>query len=491
MIIKTENDFLESYLKDASNFYGRASVLYIPENTDELKQAITDCYAKGLPITISGARTGLTGSAVPLNGAVISTEKLNRIIKTDVENETAILEPGVIISDFQEELKSNGFFYAPNPTEQNSSIGGNVGTSASGARTFKYGTTRNFVKRLKLFLSNGEELNLLREENYEKDGSLTIQTSEGSSYKLPVRDINMPEVKHAAGYFVRRNMDAIDLFIGSEGTLGVVAEIEVGIVKTPEKVLGGLVFFDNSDNMLRFVDYVRNESIINNKYAYYDNSNIASRLIEYFDNKSLDLLREKFSEIPENCAGGIWFEQEYAGKDEDAILDKWYEIIKKFTEYSDNTWIAMNDSEHKKLSEFRHELPLQVYELISKYKSIKIGTDSAVPAKYLSEYYHFLKSQLDESGLLYFLWGHIGNTHFHANILSKNDSELFKAKEIYKNCIGRALELGGTVSAEHGIGKMKKEYLLQMYGEGVINYMKQVKNILDKDNILGKGNLFD
>ena len=120
--------------------------------------------------------------------------------------------------------------------------------------------------------------------------------------------------------------------------------------------------------------------------------------------------------------------------------------------------------------------------------SIEDQDPEAIDAPSLDSY---RENQLDESGVLYFLWGHIGNTHFHANILSKDDKELEKAKEIYKKCIGRALELGGTVSAEHGIGKMKKEYLLQLYGKDVINYMKQIKNILDKNNILGKGNLFD
>ncbi|MFH1052443.1 MAG: FAD-binding oxidoreductase [bacterium] len=490
MIQKTDKDFIEPYLKDASNFAGNASILFIPENTEELQEIISDCYKKNIRITISGARTGLTGSAVPLEGAIISMEKLNKIIKIDSEKETATLQPGVVIADFQDEIKQQGFFYAPNPTETNSTIGGNVSTAASGARTFKYGTTRDFIKQLSILLANGDSLKLNRGEIFENDGIIKIRTEQDNEYIIPIHDINMPNVKHAAGYYLKNSMDAIDLFIGSEGTLGIVAEIEVGIVKIPEKILGLIVFFDNEEKMLDFVVSVRTNSINNNDIKYDTNKDISARLIEFFDNKSLGILRQKFPQIPENCAGAIWVEQEYSSNNEDVVLTKWYEIINKYTSFSDSTWTALNESEHKRLMEFRHELPLQVYELISKFNSIKIGTDSSVPPKYLKEYYYFLKEQLENSGLIYFLWGHIGNSHFHANLLSKDDSELLKAKVIYRNCIAKALEYGGTVSAEHGIGKMKKEYLLQMYGEEKIGYMKKIKNALDPKSALGSGNMF-
>ncbi len=490
MIQKTDKDYIEPYLKDASNFSGEASVLFIPENVKELQDIISDCYKKNIRITISGARTGLTGSAVPLEGAIISTEKIKKIIKIDSEKETATLQPGVVIADFQDEIKQHGFFYAPNPTETNSTIGGNVCTAASGARTFKYGTTRDFVKELTIILTNGDSLKLKRGEIFENDGRIKIRTEQGNENIIPIHDINMPNVKHAAGYYLKKGMDVIDLFIGSEGTLGIVAEIEVGIVKIPEKILGLIVFFNNEENMLDFVLEVRDNSIRNNEIKYDENKDISARLIEFFDNKSLEILRQKFPQIPENCSGAIWVEQEYSSNNEDIILTKWLEIINKYTSYSDSTWTALNENEHTRLMEFRHELPLQVYELISKFNSIKIGTDSSVPSNYLKEYYFYLKEQLERSGLTYFLWGHIGNSHFHANLLSKDESELLKAKEIYRNCMAKALELGGTVSAEHGIGKMKKEYLLQMYGEEKIEFMKKIKNVLDPKNVLGYGNLF-
>jgi D-lactate dehydrogenase (cytochrome) len=490
MIKKMKSEFSEDYLVDASNYKGEADILYIPEDTNELKEIIKDCYSKNIKMTISASRTGLTGASVPLEGAVISTEKLNRIISIDNTRQKAILEPGVIIQDFQDEIKQHGFFYAPNPTEQNSTIGGNVSTAASGARTFKYGTTRDFVSRIDIILPNGEELILKRGEDIEKNGFINLKSQNGNIYSIPIKDINMPNVKHAAGYYVKKNMDAIDLFIGSEGTLGVVKEIEVGIVNIPERVMGGLVFFKNVNEMLKFVDIVRDKSIINNTKSIELNDDLSARLIELFDNNSLRLLREKFQEIPENSVGAIWFEQEYSPNHEEILLDKWYDLIKKHTKFHYLTWMALDDAGHRKLMEFRHELPLGVFELIKKYDSIKIGTDSAVSSKYLHYYYNLLKESLDDSGLTYFVWGHIGNTHFHANILSRNDEELKKGYQLYEKFLSEAIRLGGTVSAEHGIGKLKKDYLMQLYGSEIIEYMVQIKLTLDNKNLLGYGNLF-
>jgi D-lactate dehydrogenase (cytochrome) len=488
MIIKNELDSMQTYLSDASNFAGKADLVYIPESIEELKSIVKDCFKKRIPLTISNARTGLTGSAVPLSASLVSLEKLNKILSINELEKIAILEPGVIISDLQDELKKHGFFYPPNPTEQNSSIGGNVATNASGAKTFKYGATRNFIKRLEILLINGDELTLKRGDVLESNGIIELNTKNNNTIKIPIKDINMPKIKHAAGYFIKPGMDAIDLFIGSEGTLGIITQIELELIELPSAVLGGLVFFDKIDKMMNFVDYVRDISLL-------DKSNgevgINVRLLEFFDDNSLNLLRTKFNEIPKNSVGAIWFEQEYLKKNEDQILSVWYDLLSKNTLFADLSWFAVDDSGHKKLTDFRHELPLMVFELISQSNSLKIGTDTAVPKKYMKEYYGFMKEILIKSGIEYYIWGHIGNTHFHANLLSKGDEELKKAKILYQIIIDKALEMKGTVSAEHGIGKLKKEYLKQMFGEEIIQYKKQIKLIFDEFNLLNRYNLFD
>ncbi len=489
MIIKNEPDLIMPYLKDASNFEGKADKVFIPESFQELRELVKDCYDKSKKITISSARTSLTGSSIPLNGVIISMEKFDKIIKIDKENKIAILQPGVIIADLEDELTYMNLFYPPHPTENHSSIGGNIATNASGAMTFKYGATRKFVRRLKLLLANGKELEIKRGKIRAKDSKLLIETLD-NEYKIPVFDLGMPCVKNASGYFLKKDMDLIDLFIGSEGTLAIVTEIEIDLIDMPENVIGGLVFFENLNNLFRFVNQVRDFSIENNKIHYSRMQNVSARLIEYFDSNSLGLLRKKYPQIPDNVAGAIWFEQEYKKDYEDIILDKWYNIIKKYTVYSDMTWIAINNKEHQRLKDFRHELPLEVFELLTKNNLSKFGTDTAVLDKYVVEYYQYILKRVNQDKIQTFIWGHIGNSHFHVNLLPKDEIEIHKALKIYDDLVVKALEFGGTISAEHGIGKSKKAYFKLMYGEEIIEKMKGIKSILDDKNILGIGNLF-
>ena len=293
-------------------------------------------------------------------------------------------------------------------------------------------------------------------------------------------------------------MDAIDLFIGSEGTLGIVTEITLKLDNLPENVLGGIAFFDNIDNLLGFVNKVRDSS---RKYDYTNinvrehrtksDGSIDARTLEFFDANSLRLLKENYSQIPDRAVGAIWFEQEYEKEFENEVMEVWYNTISEFTELSDVTWTGTNPKEHNMLREFRHTLPEKVFEIIVKNKTLKIGTDTAVPDCYIESYYKFITERINHYRLQHYIWGHIGNSHFHANVIVKTEDEVNKGYTFYDECIDEAIRLGGTVSAEHGIGKLKKKYFCRMYNEEIINKMKEIKKIFDPYNILNVGNLFE
>lgn len=490
MIIKTEQEFIESYLKDASNLKGEADKVYIPNNEDEIKESIIECFNNQTNLTFAGAGTGLTGSRVPLGGAVLSTELLNKIIKIDKEEKIAVIQPGVIFTDLEIEFNQLNLFYPPNPTERNSSLGGNVSTNASGARTFKYGSTRNFIKALKIILSNGDELFLERGKIFESNGFLEIKSINNNIYKIPIQDINMPKVKHAAGYFIKPGMDAIDLFIGSEGTLGCISEITLSLLEQPEKYLAAVVFFDKELELLNFTDYVRKQSLKRNNFDYRTTTEICSRIIEFFDSASLDYLRDDFPQIPKQAVAAVWIEQEYASENELTIMNNWYSLIKEYTSLADQTWTAVNDNEFELLKNFRHALPQKIIDDIAKFNIRKVGTDTAVPANSFRDFYFAKKNLFLELGLPYNMYGHIGNCHLHSNAMPRNPEQFQKALLFISKMIDRTIELAGTVSAEHGIGKIKKEYFKKMYGDSIINYMKNIKSILDTTNIFGNGTLF-
>ncbi|MBA3786071.1 MAG: FAD-binding oxidoreductase [Acidobacteria bacterium] len=496
MQVKTQQDELENYLTDASNLQGGFSdKLFIPETREEIAEILKEANAKKILITVSGARTGTVGGAIPFGGYVISLEKLNQI--NEINEEFAVVESGVILNDLQKAVEAQNLFYPPDPTEWSCQIGGTVATNASGARSFKYGATRKFVQRLEIVLASGDLLNLKRGEVFARNGFVELKTESGNLIKAKLPTYQQPNVrKNTSGYFSAENLDAIDLFIGSEGTLGVITKIELSLLKKPQGFLSGIVFFKDVKDLLEFVDDARRfsfetrESEIQNPKSKIQNP-IDATVLEYFDKNSLDFIREKFPETPENMQGAIFFEQETTVETEDALFEQWSNLLEKYRAELDDSWFTTSEQDLIKMREFRHALPVAVNERIVRYKQRKIGTDMAVPDERFATFLKFYEQKLTESELDFVIFGHIGDNHLHANILPRTDDEARKAKHLYGRFIAQAIMLGGTISAEHGIGKLKSKYLNVQYGERYLNEMAELKKTFDPNGILGRGNMFD
>jgi D-lactate dehydrogenase (cytochrome) len=479
MQVKTQRDELENYLIDASNMPGGYSdKLFIPESAAEIAEILKDANEKRIPVTVSGARTG----------TVISLEKLNKI--KEINDEFAVVEGGVILTDLQKAVEARNFFYPPDPTEWSCQIGGTIATNASGARSFKYGATRKYVRRLEIVTPTGEIINLKRGESFAKDGFVEIATQSGRQIKAKLPTYAAPNVrKNAAGYFSAENTDAIDLFVGSEGTLGIITEVELEIVPKPESFFSGIVFFENETDLLNFVAEARKLSFDSRSDQI--SNQIDAALIEYFDGKSLKFISEKFPEVPANAKGAIFFEQETNAENEDVLLESWNALLEKHHADTETSWFTTTENDREKLREFRHALPVSVNERVVKNKQKKIGTDMAVPDECFASFLKFYKQKLDESGLEYVIFGHIGDNHLHANILPKNDAEAETARHLYGRFVAQSIMLGGTISAEHGIGKLKSKYLNVQYGERFLNEMAELKRAFDPNGILSRGNMFD
>ncbi|MFN3694438.1 MAG: FAD-binding oxidoreductase [Ignavibacterium sp.] len=488
MIIKTKQDELQNYLTDASNFKGSCEAVYIPQTKDELIKIIKEANDLKTKVTISGAGTGLTGARVPEEGIVISTEKLNRIIEINTEENYLIVEPGVYLSSLLDELKRVNRFYPPDPTEKNCFIGGTVATNASGAKTFKYGATRNFVLELEIVLADGDEIYLKRGEVFANGNKLNLNTKSGKKITLELPEINLPVTKNASGYFIKQNMDAIDLFIGSEGTLGVFTKIKLKILPLPERIISMVAFFYNEIDALHFVNKAREKSFQKRQKGLADE--IDAMALEFFDGNSLKFLSFDFANIPIDTSAAVWFEQEANLANEDLLIEKWFSLVSEFNVEQENIWFATNEKERKKLEEFRHAISWKVNEYISRNNFRKLGTDVAVPDNQMFDFYFYLIELMSESSIDYVLYGHLGNSHFHLNMLPKSEDEYKIGRELYRKICLKAIELNGTVSAEHGIGKMKTQYLIDMLGEETVNKMKAIKNKLDPNYILGVGNIF-
>jgi D-lactate dehydrogenase (cytochrome) len=486
MLIKSNADEIASYLTDASNMQGgHTARVVFPASTAEVAEVLAEASRTQTPVTVSGAGTGVTGGRVP--------DRLNRILKierTDTGG-SAAAEAGVVLGDFQQAVAAQGLFYPPDPTEWSCFLGGTVATNASGARTFKYGTTRDYVRRLQVVLASGEVLEVRRGELHaDQTGQLRLPLASGRTLDAQLPTYQMPRTrKHAAGYFVAPGLDVIDLFIGSEGTLGVITEVEVALLPQPENVLAGLVFFQTEADLLAFVQAARSQSRQTRAAAV--TLGLDARALEYFDADSLDFLRQHNPRVPTGVAGAIFFEQEISEETEDELMSAWLALLEAHHALLDESWFATNAADRQALRDFRHQLPVRVNEWIARQGQRKVSTDMAVPDEAFPQLLKFYQDILRASGLQAVIFGHIGDNHVHVNILPRNNTEATQAHTLYAQFVQRALVLGGTVSAEHGIGKLKRTYLRMLYGEAALHEMAALKRAFDPTGILGRANLFE
>jgi len=449
------------YLIDASGFAGTAERVLIPSGEEEVSQMVREAAAGGIALTIAGAGTGLTGGRVPQGGWVISLERLNRI---DVRPGLAVCGAGVLLQDLQTAAAPSKQFYAPDPTEWGASIGGTIATNASGSRSFLYGDTRRHVRVLHVVLASGETLRLRRGEK--------------PPFELPA--IAPPDTtKNTAGYYLRTDMDYLDLFIGSEGTLGVVTQAELQLLPAPASLFTGVVFFDSDEAALDAVDAWRAVS--------------ALRMLEYLDEAALGLLRTRFPEIPGAARAALLIEQEVVAGGEDAedAEGAWLDRLEAASALLEASWFATSAADRERFRKFRHAVPEAVNDLVRRNNLTKMGSDFAVPVARNREMLRVYRDTLNrEFPGQYVVFGHIGDAHLHANILPANDEEWQRAKKLMMEFARQAVAMGGTVSAEHGLGKRKKDLLPLQFTAEQIAAMQGVKARLDPQGLLGRGTLF-
>jgi D-lactate dehydrogenase (cytochrome) len=524
MLTKFNPEEIQSFLSDASHMRdGHAERVVFPESAEEVGEVLGEATGARTPVTVSGAGTGTVGGRIPFAGIVLATDRLNQLksIVHEAAGGSAVAEAGVRLFDLQRFVESENLFYPPDPTERSCFLGGTVATNASGARTFKYGPTRNYVQRLKIALATGDVIDLRRGELHaDASGRIEIPLPSGRSIEAQLPTYQMPQTrKHASGYYVAPEMDLLDLFIGSEGTLGVITEIEVALLPKPKGLLSGIVFFSSDENLLGFVHEARELSLANRRPRDGEagrlapliekalevsrrqpgrpisggepaNSAIDARALEYFDSESLKFLRLKYETIPVEAAGAIFFEQETTPATEDSLMTDWLALLERHHALVDESWFATNEQDQAKLREFRHALPVLMNEWFARHNQKKVSTDMSVPDEAFSAMLRFYQETLRTSELRYTIFGHIGDNHVHVNILPRNDDEATRARDIYLTFVKRAVEVGGTISAEHGIGKLKRDYLRLQYSDNHLREMAALKRAFDPAGILGRGNIF-
>lgn len=459
----TDPEVLEGYLVDASNLRGHAEALLRPTSTQEVAEIVRHCQAHQIPLTITAARTSTTGAPVPMGGWLLSTERLDQVLGIDHDQAEAMA--GVGLGAFQDAIEARGRLFPPDPTSRyDCTLGAAIACNASGARSFKYGPTRRWIEALEVVLPTGEVRTFRRGEPIPED--------------WPQLHAGHPAVKSAAGYGPAQ--DALDLFIGMEGTLGVITRATCRLTDGPEDVLGLLVFFEDRSVCLEAVTAWRAQ-------ARAGSGPVQPRAIEYFDAACLDLARERAGGVPDSARHALFLEQEvHATDDPDALVEAWYEAIVEAGALADDTVLAMDEAGRQRLHALRHAIPAGINEQVVRNGMPKLGTDLAVPDDALAD----MMDRYEAAPVRHVLFGHIGDNHLHLNMLPTSEAELAMAKAYYDDLARAAIAAGGTVSAEHGIGKVKRHQLAWMVGEDTLERFRALKRHLDPAWILGRGTLF-
>lgn len=437
----TDKESLHCYSFDATADMPtqRPDVVVTPNNKEDVIKVVKLAKEQKIPIYTRGSGTNLSGGTIPIKkGIVLSMLKMNKIIEIDAENLTATVEPGVIIQDLNDAVVKYGLIYPPDPgTVTTATMGGSVAENSGGLRGLKYGVTKDYVMGLEVVLANGEVM---------RCGGKTV--------------------KNVTAY------DMVKLFTGSEGTLGIITEIIVKLIPAPEDRKSMMAVFNNLDDAAKTITGIIANKVIPATLEIMDNVTI--RTVENHAKIGLPLDAEAILLIE---VDGL---PELVAKESEAVAKVCKENngelrVAETAEERDNLWTAR-----------RAALPA-----LAQVSPTTVLEDATVPRSKIPDMLKALKEIAKKYDLTIGTFGHAGDGNLHPTILTdeRNKEEMERVHKAVDEIFAVALELGGTLSGEHGIGIAKMKYLEQEFGPAGVEALKAVKRALDPDNILNPGKI--
>jgi D-lactate dehydrogenase (cytochrome) len=484
---------VDSFLSDAAHVPGGfAAGVASPRSEGEVAALVRDAE-RVLPV---GAQSSLTGGATPRGELVLSTRALSSIAHPT--GDTIRVGAGVPLTSLQASLTAQRLYYPPVPTYEGAFVGGTISTNAAGAATFKYGSTRPWVAALTVVLANGDLLDLRRGEVIASpDGQFEIVVSSGQVVTVPVPTYRMPAVaKLSAGYYASPAMDLIDLFIGSEGTLGVIVDAALRVTARPRRAVA-LIRCDDDSQAIAVTGVLRGEPAVS--------------AIEYMDARALRAVpNEAFARAgvarPRDCAPGgpagqsvMLVVQIEVGPDEGAAFERLQEALDSCS-VTDEATVTVPDDERgaQKLFELREAVPASVNALVAAAKLgvhpdiEKTAGDMVVPFARLAESIALYRQAFESRGLDYAIWGHVSDGNLHPNLIPHTLDDVIRGREAIFEIARGVIGMDGAPLAEHGVGRstVKQRLLRELYGEDGIEQMRAVKRALDPHWKLAPGVLF-
>ncbi|BAT72263.1 glycolate oxidase [Thermosulfidibacter takaii ABI70S6] len=431
---------LEAYSYDATGMRVVPEGVCFPTSVGEVQELVKQARMEGFCLVARGGGTGFVGGAVPVKGSVVvSLEKMNRIIDVDTKNLVAVVEPGVITAELQEAVKEFGLYYPPDPSSLEScTIGGNVATNAGGPRAVKYGVTADFVSGLEAVTGTGELY------------------SDMERVKKKVVGLNLTPV-----------------FIGSEGTLGIITRILLRLIPAPEVKITALAIFEDIEEAGKAVAEI---------VALPEKPSA----LEIMDSTSINCVKKYGSiDLPEKAEAVLLIEVDGSSE---VVKKGWGRIKEVLKKYKAEVSEAKNEAEVERIWNIRRAISPSLMNIAP----TKINEDITVPVSQLAEALKAFKNISQLYGIPIISFGHAGDGNIHVNIMTdKDDPKLWeKALKATQEVFIVTVGLGGVLSGEHGIGLSKKPYLGIQMPKTQIELYKRVKSAFDPDNIMNPGKKF-
>jgi D-lactate dehydrogenase (cytochrome) len=500
-----------SFLSDAAHVPGGfADGVAFPRSEAEVAALVKNAQ-RVLPI---GAQSSLTGGATPRGELVLSTRALTTIGSAgpvlpafaeapadrrssksggwpdQPNSDTITVGAGVPLASLQASLTQSHLYYPPVPTFDGAFVGGTISTNAAGAATFKYGSTRPWVAGVTVVLANGDVLDMRRGEvTASADGFFDIELSSGEVVFVPIPTYRMPEVaKLSAGYYAHAGMDLIDLFIGSEGTLGIVVEATLRVIPRPRRAVALIQCADESQAVAVTAALRGDEHI---------------SAIEYMDARALlAVANDAFARagVVKPSGESVMLMVQIEVESDEAAAFAGLQNVLDICGVADEAVIAPPDDDRgaRRLFELREAVPASVNALVAEAKANvhpdieKTAGDMIVPFSRLAESLALYRQAFESRGLDYAIWGHVSDGNLHPNLIPRTYEDMIRGRDAIFEIARGVIGMDGAPLAEHGVGRseLKQRLLRELYGDDGIGQMRAVKRALDPTWKLAPGVLF-
>jgi glycolate oxidase len=437
----TDPERLRDYGRDESDLgVYPPDVAVLAASAEDVRRVFEVATRHRVPVVPVGARTGKSGGSLPVKGGIaLSLERMDRVVEIRAEDLTARVQPGVITGRFQAEVERHGLFYPPDPNSLDMcTLGGNVAENAGGPRALKYGVTREYVLGLEVVIPTGEVL---------RTGRRTI--------------------KGVAGY------DLTALLVGSEGTLGVVTEITLKLLPRPRQVATALVCFATLADAARAVARVLAQGVL-------------PRCLELLDDVSLAACAAT-SPLPIPAGAGAALLLETDGNDEEAVFAEMVRVAELVQgDAQGEVVVAQNEAQRREIWETRKYLSVNLRKL----HPLKLSEDIAVPRSRIPEMVEQAKEVGRRHGFTVATYGHAGDGNLHVNVLFDDPSDRPRVDAAVGEVLRGAVDLGGTITGEHGVGIAKRDFIEYEQGRALVALQRRLKAVFDPLGLLNPGKMF-